>query len=225
MAARRRLRTSRAQLQPQATRRRQSAAAVPGRSPFVSGRGGAWAWLRAQAGRGRVCTLELERRDPGALHWSARPPVRAVGGTWAGLSAGAGPCKAHLCGSSGGSGAAGPRGRKTRGQEPGPGSSIGGPDGASQLQVDLGVGRGTGSVRSGVRRAPLRLCPSDAGGRAGDVYVGEGEPHPLPCTPPHSGKGPYRASVARPGRVRGSGLEGKTAPQSWVWQDCPTARA
>lgn len=58
------------------------------------------------------------------------------------------------------------------------------------------------------------------GGRAGDVYVGEGEPHPLPCTPPHSGKGSYRASVARPGRVRGSRLEGKTAsPQARVWQD------
>lgn len=73
-----------AQLLPKATRRRQSTAGVSGRSPLVSGRGGG-VGVAARAGRaGPSPTLELERRDPGALHWSARPPVCAVGGTWAG---------------------------------------------------------------------------------------------------------------------------------------------
>ena len=114
-------------------------------------------------------------------------------------------------------------------REPGTGRGIGSPDGAAQLQVDPGVGRGAGRICS--QSPPGTLPPVSMrvprrGARAGGVCVGEKGPRLLLCTRPTQEKADITCLWPASGRIRGSRLEGRTAypHRPGSGQDRPTAR-
>lgn len=121
--------------------------------------------------------------------------------------------------------------RGTRVREPGTGHGIGSPDGAAQLQVDPGVGRGTGRICIGSPPGTpppvsMRGGESSAEGSRGRLRGRERAPSPA-LYPPHSGKGHYHVCVARLGKNpwERAGGQGCLSPQARVWAGPPHSQS